>query len=334
LTKERYSRQVLLPEIGPEGQERLSESHAVVIGCGALGTHQLSLLVRAGVGRITVIDRDIVELSNLQRQTMFLEKDVGRPKAKVAREHLGAVNSEVMVRGIVSDVNHTNVERFVADATAVVDATDNMETRFLINDACVKQGIPWIYGGAVGVSGMVMSIVPDGPCLRCAFPGLPQPGELPTCDTVGIINTLPSIVASMQVTEAFKIMTRGTPTRGLLVVDAWEHALDRIEISKNPECECCGKRSFSFLTSKNMKLMASLCGRNAIQIVHSDPGAVDLNLLGERLRQSGKVRLEDEVLRFTADDAELMVFSDGRTVIYGTTNLSEAKKIFSRYIGD
>ncbi len=250
MTESRYSRQVLLPEIGPQGQKRLAEAKAVVIGCGALGTHSLSLLVRAGVGAVTVADRDLIETTNLQRQTLFSEEDIGRPKAEVAEERLRRINSAIEVRGIVGEVDRTNVERLVEGATVVVDATDNMETRFLVNDACVKHGIPWVYGGAVGVSGMVLVVTADGPCLRCVFPGMPEPGSLPTCNTVGIANTLPGVVSSTQVTEAFKIMMGKEHVPGLLVLDVWSHEIETVRVGKDPLCPCCGRRDFEHLDGR------------------------------------------------------------------------------------
>ena len=240
LRESRYSRQVLLPEIGPEGQERLARARAVVIGCGALGTHSLSFLVRAGVGGVAVVDRDSVEITNLQRQTLFQESDVGRPKAEAAQERLRNINSEIAVKGTVADVREANVDGLVAGATVVVDATDNMETRYIVNDACVRLGIPWVYGGAVGVSGMVMVVAKGGPCLRCVFPNPPPSGQLPTCNTVGIVNTLPSMVASMQVTEAFKLILGREHTRELMVLDVWNQDIQRVKVVKNPACAACG----------------------------------------------------------------------------------------------
>lgn len=334
MKENRYSRQTLLPEIGPRGQELLGKSVAVVIGCGALGTHALSFLARAGVGDVRVYDRDVIDLSNLQRQTLFSEKDVGRPKAKVAQERLREINSEIRVTGGVVDVNHTNIQEMIKDATVVLDATDNMETRFLINDACVKHGVPWIYAGAVGVTGMVMPVIPGGPCLRCVFPSLPHPGQLPTCDTVGIVNTLPALVASLETTEAFKVMLRKEPARELIALDIWQGDMQRIKVKRNPECECCGKQNFEFLRATRRKLVASLCGRNAVQIVPTKPLRSGLPDLRRKLMRSGRVELADGVLRFRAEGLELTVFEDGRTIVSGTTDLAKAKTLFSRYIGD
>lgn len=324
----------MLPEIGPAGQKALKRSHAVVIGCGALGTHALSFLVRAGVGRVKVVDRDIVEESNLQRQTLFSEGDKGRPKAKVAEEQLREINSEIDIAGEVTDLSYANIQSVIRGATVVLDATDNMDTRFLVNDACVKLGIPWVYAGAVGTTGMVMPIVKDGPCLRCVFPSLPQPGELPTCDTVGIINTLPSVVASLETTEAFKIMQGKEPIKELMFIDVWLGEIQRVKVKKNPDCECCGKRNFEFLQARKRKLAISLCGRNAVQIVPAEPLRGDLDHLRKKLSKLGTTRMVDGLLRFHTRDVEMTVFPDGRTIIGGTTDISKAKTLYSKYVGD
>ncbi len=330
----RYSRQILLPEIGSSGQKKLAGSRAVVIGCGALGTYALGFLVRAGVGQVVVVDRDIVDLSNLQRQNLFAERDVGRPKAKAAEEVLRTINSEIEIWGVVADLSFSNVERLIKNATVVLDATDNMDTRFLVNDACVKHGIPWVYAGAVGTTGMVMAIVPRGPCLRCVFPSLPQPGQLPTCDTVGIVNTLPSAVASLEVTEAFKILQGRQPTKELMFLDVWQSDLQKIKVRKNPECRTCGAREFEFLQAKRRKFAASLCGRNAVQIVPAKELKGGLSDLRRRLAKLGDAEITDGVLKFKTKGVELTVFPDGRTIVAGTTDLIKGKTIFSKYVGD
>lgn len=244
LNAERYSRQTLLKEIGEEGQRKISAARAVVIGCGALGTHAASLLARAGVGRVLIVDRDRVELSNLQRQTLFSEQDIGEPKASTAERLLRQVNSEIEITSTMTDVRADNVENLVDGATVVVDGTDNMETRFAVNDACVKLGIPWVYGGAVGTSGMIFPVVPTGPCLRCIFPTLPPAGQLPTCNTVGIVNSLPSVVASLEVTEALKVMLGEDATPELMTIDVWHGDLQKIRVKRNPDCESCGKHRY------------------------------------------------------------------------------------------
>ena len=196
------------------------------------------------MGSILIVDRDHVELSNLQRQTLFSEANIGEPKAAVAEKLLRSVNSEIEILSAVADVRPDNVEKLVGGASVVVDATDNMEARFVVNDACVKLGIPWVYGGAVATAGMVMPVVPGGPCLRCVFPRLPPAGRLPTCDTAGIINTLPSIVASVEVTEALKVMLGRETARELIVLDVWSHEIQKIRVKRDPECESCGKHRY------------------------------------------------------------------------------------------
>lgn len=334
MKEDRYSRQILLPEIGAKGQAELGRSSAVVVGCGALGTHALTFLVRAGVGSVRVVDRDIVEESNLQRQTLFEENDVGRAKAKIAEERLREINSTIKIEGEVLDLSYENVQRVVRGATVVLDATDNMDTRFLVNDACVKLGIPWIYQGAVGVTGMMMPISSTGPCLRCVFPSPPQPGELPTCDTVGIVNTLPAMVASLGVTEAFKMMQGQRPSEDLLFLDVWQGDIQKIKVKKNPECETCIRHNFEFLQAKRRKLVVSLCGRNAVQIVPAKQLIGDLGPLRKKLSRLGKTTVIDGLLRFDADGVQLTVFPDGRTIVGGTTDLAKAKTVFSKYIGD
>ncbi len=231
-------------EIGRDGQAKLSEGKAVVIGSGALGTHASSLLVRAGVGRVTILDRDTVDVTNLQRQTLFGEDDVGRPKAKVAEEKLRQVNSEIGIDGVVVDLSIDNVEGLISGFDVVVDATDNLRTRFIVNDACVKLRIPWVYGGAVGTAGMAFVIRPEGPCLRCLFPQLPPREATPTCDDVGIINTLPSVVASIETTEALKILLGKETIPELMIVDVWSGDMQKIRMKRNPECVTCARREF------------------------------------------------------------------------------------------
>ncbi|UCE92115.1 MAG: HesA/MoeB/ThiF family protein [Methanobacteriota archaeon] len=244
MNQDRYSRQVLLKEIGIDGQRKLSEASAVVMGCGALGTHSSSLLARAGVGEVTILDRDVVDITNLQRQTLFGEDAVGQPKAEVAERQLRQVNSEIAIRGVVVDVTPENVEGLLSGADVVVDATDNMKARFVINDACVKLGVPWVYGGAVGTSGMVLAVHPEGPCLRCVFPTLPPREATPTCDEVGIVNTLPSVVASIEVTEALKVLLGERTTPELMIVDVWSGDLDKIRVAKNKSCVTCARHEF------------------------------------------------------------------------------------------
>ncbi len=248
----RYTRHMLLPEIGKNGQNRLLKSSAVVIGCGALGSITLNMLVRAGVGRVRAVDRDVVELNNLHRQTLFDEKDIGKPKAIVAAEKLRKVNSEIRIDSVVKDVDHSNIENLIKDMDIVLDGTDNMETRFLINDACVKHGISWIYCGAVGTYGMTMNIIPNKtPCFRCVFPTL-KAGVLPTCDTVGVLNTVPAIMGAIESTEALKVLLEKNVSTKLLICDVYKQNFSFVKVRKKKNCECCAKQNFEFLNPEKI----------------------------------------------------------------------------------
>lgn len=331
---ERYARQTVLREIGSEGQRSLGQAIVLIVGTGALGTTQASLLARAGIGRIVLVDRDVVELSNLQRQVLFDEGDIGLPKAIAARDHLKRINSSIEVTAEVTDFNHTNAERLAKQVGVVLDGTDNMETRYLINDVCVHLGIPWIYGGAVGTSGLTFSIVPGGPCLRCIFPQPPEPGELPTCDTYGILNTVPAAIAARQATECIKIIMGQKPSERMTSLDLWNNDVRDIEITKNPKCPACGEHRYEFLNASGLRHYASMCGRNAVQIIPKSERRIQLDGLAERLRQAGKVETKAGVLLFKAFDAELLIFEDGRAIVKGTNNPARARTLFSRYIGD
>jgi len=235
----RYSRQTILQNIGEEGQEKLAQSSIAVVGCGALGTAASNNLARAGVGRIIIIDRDFVELSNLHRQMLYDENDVDEPKAIAAARKLENINSDIEIEPVVKDINHTNVEDILSKADLVLDGTDNILTRMLVNDVCVKQEKPWIYTGAIETSGMTMNILPGKACLKCLYPTIPKIGSLPTCDTMGVLNTITVIMGSMETTEALKILLGhipvGTDSR-LRVYDAWNNSLDEVLVRKNPEC--------------------------------------------------------------------------------------------------
>jgi adenylyltransferase/sulfurtransferase len=330
----RYSRQTILPEIGIEGQKRLGDTRCLVVGCGALGSMSSEHLVRAGVGHITIIDRDIVELENLQRQILFSESDIGITKATAAQEHLKAINSTIEIEGLVQDLNPRNASSIIQDMDVVVDGTDNMETRYLINDVCVKEKIPWVYGGAVSTYGMSMNVIPeDTACLICAFPHLPKPGSLPTCDTVGVVNTIPSIVASIQATEALKILLKRDFSRHLLIFDVWSHDFEQIKITRKDDCPCCVKRNFNHMDTDQMDLVTTLCGRNAVQISPVGASEISLEQLAERLEKVGRVELGPVHLMFQGEGVEISVFSDGRAIVKGTDNISTAKSLYAKYIG-
>lgn len=338
--KDRYSRQMLFAEIGEEGQGRLAQSFAVIIGCGALGAMQAETLARAGVGRLLLVDRDFVEGSNLQRQLIFEEADaLGHlPKAIAAGRRISRVNSDIQVEPMVADVNFENIEEIIDGADVVMDGTDNFETRFLINDACVKSGVPWIYGAAVGSYGMTMTIVPEqSPCLRCVLEAVPDPGAGPTCDTAGVIMPITSIIASIQTTEALKLLAgRGDKLHhSLFRIDVWESEIKRLDLSsfERRDCPACVRRAFEFLRGARRQVTTTLCGRNAVQIAKPGAGLVDFAALAQRLSKAGEVQFNDFLLRFRVEDYDITVFRDARSIIRGTTDPAVARGLYARYIG-
>lgn len=335
---DRYCRQSLLPEIGLDGQRRLAESRAVIIGIGALGSSIANNLVRAGVGTVVLVDRDLVEIHNLQRQILYSEDDVGRPKAVAAGEILKRVNTSVSIEIQVADLNVSNAEKYLKGADVVLDGTDNLQTRFLINDVCIRHGIPWVYAGAIGTLGMVMPVLPGrAPCLRCLIPSHPGPGVLQTCDIAGILNTIPALIASLQCTLAYQILTgqeKGeNGTAFLIHVDAWRQTFDRIEVAQRADCPCCGEGRFEFLTPVSREMITSLCGRDAIQITPSTPLEISLEELQGRLHRLGEVKLTPYMLTFHSGTEEFSIFKDGRAIIKGTTDEATARSLYARYIG-
>jgi adenylyltransferase/sulfurtransferase len=328
----------VLPEIGSEGQEQLLNASTVVIGCGALGSVQAQLLARAGVGRIRIVDRDVLELNNLQRQVIFNEEDVaaGLPKAEAAARKLRKINSSIEIEGLVEDVTPRNIEELITDVDIVLDGTDNIETRYLINDACVKHKKPWIYGGVIGTTGMAMPVLPgEGPCIRCLFPETPPPGSLPTCDTVGVLNTAPATVASIQVTEAIKLLVgKGISKNRLLTLDLWTGSYRFVAVQKDTNCPCCGQGRFDFLEAKEVSWTTTLCGRNSVQISPSQATVLSLDDLSRRLAQAGKVSYNGLLLQFQIGDHELIIFPNGRTIVKGTTDEAVAKSLYSKYLGN
>lgn len=334
---ERYSRQVLFAGIGEAGQRKLAQSGVVIIGCGALGSMMANNVVRAGIGRVTVVDRDFVELSNLHRQNLFDESDAERrlPKAVAAVEHLRRINSQVALRAEVADVTPRTVEALIADADLILDGTDNMETRFLINDAAVKHGKPWVYGGAVAASGMTMNILPgDTACLTCVLEEPPAPGVLTTCDTEGVLNSLTAVVASLQTTEAMKVLL-GAPEvrRDLLYVDVWEGTFRTVRVDRRPDCPTCGKRDFRFLRAAATSWTTVLCGRNAVQITPPEGTTVSLDCLQKSLERIGEVRHNGFLLTVRVAGHELIVFPQGRIIVKGTTDPAVARGLCAQYIG-
>lgn len=338
-TLERYARQLMLDEIGEQRQRQLLSSSVAVIGCGALGTHIASSLVRAGVGRVRVVDRDFVELNNLQRQVLFDEQDItqGLPKAIAAAQKLRQINSQVEVEPVVTDVNPDSIERLVSDVDLVLDGTDNFETRFLINDACVKLGIPWIYGGVIATCGMTMTIIPhQTPCFRCFLSEVPPPGSSPTCDTVGVLGPAAGIIAAFQVTEGIKLLTGQQEAlhRQLLYLDVWAGTLERFQVHKgSTPCPTCDLGHLEFLEAREGSWATTLCGRQAVQINVRRETQVSFPQLAKRLRSAGEVAFNDYMLRFRTDAYELTVFPDGRTIVKGCTDPVLARTLYARYIG-
>lgn len=348
MSAERYSRQILFPGIGSAGQQKLAASHAVIIGCGALGAMHAEMLARAGVGRLRLIDRDFIEASNLHRQIMFEERDVADhlPKAIAAATRINRINSEIQAEAIVTDVNYTNIEELIHNADVVLDGTDNFEVRYLLNDAAIKLSKPWVYGAAVGSYGVQMTILPGKtPCLRCVFPEAPAPGTTPTCDTAGVILPIIAAVSAHQVTEALKILTgQMNKLHGkLLQFDVWENQWRQIGIqnlraeNSGEPCRACQQHHFDFLTARGGSLLMSLCGRNAVQIAPAGRSQMDFAALAEQLRGSGEVSYNRFLLRLrlrhAGSDYEITVFPDARSIIKGTEDTSLARSLYARFIG-
>jgi adenylyltransferase/sulfurtransferase len=334
--KERYSRQILFAGLGEAGQRRLLEARAVIAGCGALGSVQAGMLARAGVGHIRLIDRDYVEWSNLQRQCLFEESDAeeGLPKAVAAARRLASINSGIEVTPVVADLTHANVEDLLGDAGVVLDGTDNFEARYLINDFCVSRGIPWIYGGAVGSYGLTMPVIPGRTsCLKCVYPEPPS-GAQPTCETAGVLNTVPSVVGSLQSADAIRILCGRADELSprITTLDLWTGVIRQLrQPDRDPQCLACGQRRFVHLEGAG-RAPVSLCGRNAVQI-HERARPIDLQLLKQALAPLGEVRANEFALRFFPSPYEMTIFPDGRAIIKGTNDVGLARSLYARYVG-
>ena len=337
---DRYVRQIRYPPLGIDGQKRLAAGRALVCGCGALGSMLASVLVRAGVGLVRIVDRDFVETNNLQRQVLFDEQDVAdqMPKAVAAAQKLRKINSEVRVEGIVADVNPTNVEQLCDGIDAIVDGMDNFETRFLVNDLAVRQRIPWVYGGCLGAEGQTMTILPgETACLRCLIQECPPPGTMPTCDTAGILAPIVGVIASIQAIEAIKILSghREAISRSLTVVELWDNCMRQVDVSKlrdQVDCPTCKHGDFPWLAGKQASHTAVLCGRNAVQLTPPGPG-VSLDQLARQLEGVGQLSRNQFLLRLKVDPYELTVFPDGRAIISGTSDIPTARTLYAKYIG-
>ncbi|HUZ97035.1 MAG TPA: ThiF family adenylyltransferase [Edaphobacter sp.] len=339
--EDRYSRQILFPGIGAAGQQKLASAHVAVVGVGATGAAAASLLARAGVGSLTLIDRDFVEPSNLQRQVLFDEADAleSLPKAEAARRKIALFNSGVVVHAHIADLVPANIDELLGPADLILDATDNFETRYLLNDYAVQQSKPWIYAAAIGAYAATMNILPGSAspdptaCLACIFPK-PPTGPVETCDTSGILATAVNFAASIQVTEALKFLT-GQPNlmrRSLLSFDLWTSERSEISTNRpNPDCAVCGQRLFSHLAGEGRPHI-TLCGRNSVQI-HEHHRPVDFAAMRDRLAPHGQVRFNELLLRFERAPHTLTLFADGRAIIQGTTDVTLARSLYARFIG-
>lgn len=334
---DRYSRQILVDQIGASGQEKLQRSRVLVVGCGALGTVIANNLVRAGVGYLKIVDRDYVELDNLQRQMLFDEEDVAKvvPKALAAADKLHRINSLVKIEAEVKDVNRRNIEGLLQDIDIVLDGTDNFETRFLLNDACFKHQIPWVYGAALASYGMTMDIIPGvTACFRSLVGSLPAPGAIDTCDTVGVLNAITSIVASFQSNEAIKILLGDKNlNRGLVVIDLKSNTLEKIAVKERWDCPLCHRGELEYLNRKGLPQPLKLCGREAVQVTPQREMEVSLEYLKGKLEKLGEVTYLGSLLKFKVGEYELIIFPDGRAFINGCSDEKIAKSLYTRYIG-
>lgn len=336
----RYIRQVRYAPFGESGQRRLARARVLVCGCGALGSVAANLLVRGGVGMVRIVDRDFVELSNLQRQVLFDEDDVAEPlpKAVAAAEKLRRVNSQVTIEPVVRDVTPLNLPKLADDVDLIVDGTDNFETRFLVNDYCVKHGKPWVFGGCIGAEGQSLTILPgETPCLRCVIRDCPPPGAAPTCDTAGIMGPVVSVIAAIEAMEAIKIAggKRDAISRVLTVVDMWDTQWRRIDVSplrERGDCPACGQGRFPFLEGEHASRTTVLCGRNSVQVSPTG-GSVSLDELENRWRGVGRVARNRFLIRLNVDPYQITVFPDGRAIIGGTDDEAVAKTVYAKFVG-
>ena len=333
----RYSRQELFAGIGCEGQEKIRRSRVLVVGCGALGSATAETMARAGVGALTLVDRDFVETTNLQRQSLFDEEDaaLARPKAIAAEARLVRLNSEVAVRGIVADVDAALADRLVREADLVLDGTDNFETRYVLNDVCVRAGVPWVYGACVAAHGAALAVLPGKtPCLRCVLGERPAAGSGETCDTSGVVAPIVQVVAGVQAAEALKILA-GRETAlvdGLVTVDLWAGTFDVAGFAgRAPWCPSCAQGRFDYAEAPPAGA-AVLCGRDAVQL-RTGGLPIDVLRLAARLRAAGEVVANEHLVRLRASDAELVVFADGRAIVKGTADAARARAVLARYVG-
>lgn len=347
--RSRYHRQIIFPGLGEQGQRRMLDATAVIIGCGATGSALSNLLVRSGMGRVRIIDRDFIERNNLQRQILFDEADIAAnlPKAEAAARKLRAINSDVTVEAIVGDANPGNILSLIQDADLVLDGTDNFSTRFLINDACLHLAKPWVYTGVIAAYGMTATFIPDGAaaklpgdrettgCLRCLLPTVPAPGTTPTCDTAGVIAPAVGLLTAVAAGEAMKLLTgSGKLNTGVIHMDVWNHSYEQFQSPRQPDCPACGARNLEFLHAEVGTTSAALCGRNAVQVNVTGGARLDLAALATQLEPvAADLARNDYLLRARIDGYEFTIFPDNRAIIKGTEDEEVAKTLYARYIG-
>lgn len=335
---ERFSRQIVLAQVGKEGQRKLASSHVLVVGCGALGSHTAEALLRAGVGRLTLVDRDVVEIHNLHRVSLMGPDDVGKPKAEVCANALSRLEPDSKVVDQTAHLGPTEAESLVPHADVVVDGLDNLETRYLVNDACVKHGIPWIYTAVLATHGMNMPVRPGvGPCLRCLFPDPPPAGTLPTCASAGILGPVPMALAAVQAGAAMRLLLssdaeneRGTSAaEQLLYLDLWGRHVDSVSVTRSDDCPTCGQRKFSALEHTSRTVV--LCG-DAVQVLPKARAELDLAGVARHLEGLGSVTWRGSVLDVKLREASLVVFPDGRALIRGTQDPARAQALYDQYV--
>jgi adenylyltransferase/sulfurtransferase len=334
----RYSRQELFAGVGREGQERIRAATVAVVGCGALGSALAETMARAGVSTLRIVDRDLVEASNLQRQSLFDEEDAAAalPKAVAAARRLARVNSEVRLEPVVADLVPDNASALLAGAQLVLDGTDNFEARFLVNDVCVRDRIPWVYGACVGSYGLALAVRPGvTPCLRCLLEQMPAPGSGPTCDTAGVIAPIVQVVAGIQGAEALKLLV-GRPESllpGVVTIDLWQGHFEVMDLrGRAPWCPACTEGRFDYAEAAGTG-SAVLCGRDAVQLRPPAGTRLDLPALADRLRAVAEVRSNEYLVRFTAEGHDVVVFADGRAIVKGVADSAQARAVFARYVG-
>jgi len=340
--KQRYSRQKIFYGIGEEGQKKLAESRVLILGCGGLGSASASLLARAGIGYLKIVDRDFLDLSNLQRQILYDEHDVkeGLPKVIAAEKRLKKINSTIQIEPIIADVNRFNIEKLIEDVDLIIDAVDNFETRFLLNEACVKHKRTWIYGAVIESYGLTMNIIPGKTaCLRCIMDNIPQPGSVATCDSVGVLAPIVCIIASIQCAEAIKILTNNKKeiNKNLISIDVWHNSFQTIDVTKSKiqkNCPVCNNKEFDFLNGKRGSAYTVICGRNAVQILPFKETKLDLTKLVINLSSLGMVKANEYLIQFEIENYELSIFPDGRVIFKGTTDTGIARSLYSKYVGN